>query len=193
MVLVLFVASLAVLASMLVARGRWPRLRAVRLLVVTGVVQLVVAVAWSDSGWARGAALAVTGVLVGIFLYANRRAPGVLLIAGGLLANLVVIAVNAAMPVSVGAAEAAGLSRAELRLAEDPTREPLTAETTLGLLADRIPVGLPVWPQVISAGDVLVAAGIGLLLVSGGASQSPRRIERSTIRESVSTTTGSYS
>lgn len=193
MVLVLLVAALAVLPTALVARGRWPRLRAVRLLLVTAVIQLVVAAAWPGSGWARGLALAVTAVLVGLFLYANRAAPGVALIAAGLMANVAVIAVNAAMPVSLTAAESAGLTREELRLSDDPTREPLDADTRLGLLSDRIPVGLPGWPQLVSAGDVLVAAGVGLLLVSGGAPQSPRRIERSTIRDSVSTTTGSYS
>ena len=44
-----------------------------------------------------------------------------------------------------------------------------------------------------SPGDVLVAAGVGLLVLFGGARQTPRRIERSTVLVRDSTTTGSYS
>ena len=53
-------------------------------------------------------------------------------------------------------------------------------------------VALPWRPQVVSAGDVLVAAGVGLLLVAARG-QTPRRAERSTVLDSDSTTVGSYS
>ena len=203
-VLVLLVAVLALLAALLTggaAPGRGLallRLRAVRLLVAAAVVQVATSVLAPGSGVARTAALVATVVLVGLFVYGNRAVPGVALIAVGLLLNLTVIAVNAAMPVSLYAAARAGLDPAELALDTDALREPKTAATRLGVLGDVVPVALPGRPQVVSPGDVLVAAGVGLLLLTGGAAQSgrtqpTRRAERSTVLDSDSTTIGSYS
>ncbi|MBK5307120.1 MAG: DUF5317 domain-containing protein, partial [Frankiaceae bacterium] len=111
------------------------------------------------------------------------------------LLNVVVVGANAAMPVSVDAAARAGISRAELGLARDAMREPSRSTTRLGALGDVISVALPRWPQVVSPGDVLVAAGVGLLLLTAGSrrTQTPRRAERSTVLDSDSTTVGSYS
>ena len=137
----------------------------------------------------------LTTVLVGLFLVGNARLPGVPLVALGLLLNVVVIGANAAMPVSVDAAARAGISRAELGLARDAMRVPTGPDTRLGSLGDVVPVALPRWPQVVSPGDVLVAAGVGLLLLTAGARrpQTPRRAVRSTVLDSDSTTVGSYS
>ena len=176
MVLVLLVAAMALVAT--VSTGGWRlagvRVRAVRLLVAAGVMQLGTALLAPGSGAARTAALLVTAVLVGLFLLGNRRLPGVPLVALGLLLNIVVIALNGAMPVSVQAAADAGVTRPELGLADDAMREPVTARTRLPWLGDVVPVGIPRWPQVVSAGDVLVAAGVGLLLVTAGSRRGPR-------------------
>lgn len=194
-VLVLLVASLAVTAGLLTGPGALPslRLRAVRLLVAAAVVQLAAGTVAPGSTAVRVFALVCTVVLVGLFVYGNSAVPGVPLIALGLLLNVLVITANAAMPVSLSAAARAGLSRADLGLGADALRERETTATRLRLLGDVVPVALPVRPQVVSPGDVLVAAGVGLLLLTAGAAQTPRRSVRSTVLERDSTTVGSYS
>lgn len=195
MVLVLLVAALALTAALL-AGGTPPaqvRLRAVRLLVAAAAVQLGTSWLAPDSDVARTTALVMTTVLVGLFVYGNWQVAGTPLIGVGLLLNVLVVTTNGAMPVSVSSAAHAGLTRAELGLADDAMREPLTSSTVLGFLGDIVPVALPWRPQVVSPGDVLVAAGVGLLLVSGRRAQALRRAKRSTVLASESTTTGSYS
>jgi hypothetical protein len=172
---------------------RQVRLRAIRLLVAAAVVQLGTSTLVPGSGVARGAALALTALLVGLFVYGNWRVAGTPLIGLGLLLNVVVVTANAAMPVSVDAAGRAGLTRAELALGEDAMRERSTPSTRLSWLGDVVPVALPWRPQVVSPGDVLVAAGVGLLLVAARSRQTPSRARRSTDLASESTTIGSYS
>ncbi len=203
MVLVLVVAVGAVLVGAVAGVGRLTRIRvrAVRLLVAAAVVQLGTSALAPGSGVARWLALLLTTVLVGLFLAGNARLPGVPLMALGLLLNVLVVTANAAMPVSVPAAARAGIARHDLHLATDAMREPAGPGTRLGRLGDVVPVALPRWPQVVSVGDVLVAAGVGLLLVTGGAprrrrpprGQTPSRAVRSTVWERDSTTVGSYS
>jgi hypothetical protein len=201
-VLVLVVAAGAVLVGAVAGVGRLARIRvrAVRLLVAAAVVQLTASTLAPGSGLVRGPALVLTTLLVGLFLVGNARLPGVPLMALGLLLNVVVVTANAAMPVSVPAAARAGIARHDLHLATDAMREPAGPGTRLARLGDVLPVALPRRPQVVSVGDVLVAAGVGLLLVTGGAprrraprSQTPSRTVRSTVWDRDSTTVGSYS
>ena len=208
MVLVLLVA-VGALGVALVTRGTalgLVRLRAVRLLVAAAVVQLVTSTLAPGSGAARAVALVLTTVLVGLFLVGNRQVAGTPLIGLGLLLNVLVVGANAAMPVSVDAAARAGLTRGELHLERDAMREEAGPGTRLPWLGDVVPVALPWRPQVVSPGDVLVAAGVGLLLVTargrsrpGGhagrsaGAQTPRRAVRSTVDDRHSTTVGSYS
>ena len=195
LVLVVAVAALAVSVATGWTRLARVRIRAVRLLVAAAVVQLGTSALVPGSGFARVTALVLTTVLVGLFLVGNARQPGVPLVALGLLLNVVVVGANAAMPVSVDAAARAGMSRAELGLARDAMREPSGATTRLGALGDVVPVALPRWPQVVSPGDVLVAAGVGLLLLTAGPrrAQTARRAVRSTVLDNELTTSGSYS
>jgi hypothetical protein len=194
MVLVLLVA-VGALAVAVVTRGTGlarVRLRAVRLLVAAAAVQAVTSLLAPGSGPARAVALVLSTLLVGLFVVGNRRVAGTPLIGLGLLLNVLVVGGNAAMPVSVPAAHRAGMSAAEVGLGDDPMRERLTSSTRLPWLGDVVPVALPWRPQVVSPGDVLVAAGVGLLLVAARG-QAPRRAVRSTVLESDSTTVGSYS
>jgi hypothetical protein len=192
--LVLLVAALALTATLIGgARLAQVRLRAVRLLVAAAVVQVGTSALAPASGFARAVALVLTTVLVGLFVYGNRMVAGTPLIGAGLLLNVVVVAANGAMPVSLPAAADAGLTRAVLGLDEDAMREPVDDDTRLALLGDVVPLTLPWRAQVVSPGDVLVASGVGLLLVSAGGRQTPRRRERSTVLDSDSTTVGSYS
>ena len=195
MVLVLVVAVGALAVALTSGRRDLARvrLRAVRLLVAAAVVQIVTSTVAPGSGAARTVALVLTTLLVGLFVYGNRRVAGTPLIGLGLLLNVLVIGANAAMPVSLEAAERAGLSGSELDLDGDVLREPMTSATRLSWLGDVVPVALPWRPQVVSVGDVLVAAGVGLLLVTARIAQTPRRAPRSTVLERDSTTVGSYS
>lgn len=95
------------------------------------------------------------------FLWLNRLLPGALLIAVGSTLNAVVILANGAMPVSRDAI-----------LSVTPRPDPLVVgrHRLLGpgdafpWLADII--GLPLLRTVVSVGDVVLAAGVGLLVVS---------------------------
>ena len=110
--------------------------------------------------------LAVSAGLVVAFLARNRRVRGTGLVALGLLANAVVVTANGAMPVSPQAADRAGVGVLEA-LVGDQRHELEGPRTRLRALGDVIPVPLPLRPEVVSAGDVLVAAGLGQLVVTG--------------------------
>jgi uncharacterized protein DUF5317 len=82
----------------------------------------------------------------------NRAIAGTPLIATGAALNLVVVALNGGMPVSVEAAQVAGAV-----MPTDPLHLTSTAGAALGLLGDIIP--LAPLHAVYSIGDVLIALG----------------------------------
>ena len=143
--------------------GRLP-LRASSLVVAAFVVQLAGALL---GGTAYPVGLAVSVLLVGVFLTRNRGIRGTGLVALGLLANAVVVGVNGAMPVSQAAAGRAGVSTQDIASGRDPRHELADRRTRLRGGGDVIAVPLPFRPQVVSPGDVLVAAGLGQLVVVG--------------------------
>ena len=208
MILVLVVAVLAVAVAVAAGGDRIAglRVRAVRLLVVAAALQLVSGTMASGSVAIRVLTLILSALLVALFLWGNWQVAGIPLIAAGLLLNGIVVALNFAMPVSVDAAARAGLRPADLRLGDDPFHERAGTHTLLADLGDTIPVALPMQPQVVSPGDVLVSAGVALLLVTGGArrltsrtrnrdprSRTQNRDPRMTVLDRESTTRGSYS
>jgi len=121
-------------------------------------------------GLAAGAGLALA------FLVRNRGTRGTGLVGLGFALNALVVAANGAMPVSLDASARAGVQTQYLLTGEDPRHEVLDEGTRLRLLADVVPVPLPRLPQVVSPGDVLVAAGAGQLVVVGmGRRRQPGR------------------
>jgi hypothetical protein len=105
--------------------------------------------------------LAVPLAALVVFLWANRMLPGLGLLVLGLALNAAVIAVNGAMPVSRDAVLAVGAHPAEVagarhRLLDDGDR--------LAPLADVVP--LPALRTVVSAGDVVLAAGVAVLFAN---------------------------
>jgi hypothetical protein len=113
---------------------------------------------WADGGWGVVVLLA-SNALVAAFLAANARLPGIGLAALGMVMNVVVIAVNGAMPVSEKALERAGF---EGRVEEFGVKhELLDDDTNLPWLADVIPVP---GRTIISLGDVVLALGIAQLV-----------------------------
>jgi hypothetical protein len=94
----------------------------------------------------------------------NRAVHGTGLVGAGLLLNALVVMLNGGMPVSVHAADRAGLSHAEA--IADPRHVPAGDNTHLAAFADVVPVPIPLHPEVASAGDLLVAAGLAQLLAT---------------------------
>ena len=112
---------------------------------------------------------------------------------------------NGAMPVSRWAAARAGVDLTDIADGSDARHVLAGAASSARALSDIVPVRIPWFPEVVSPGDVLVAAGLALLLVAGllwpqpGASAAgapgppPVQDGRDTTRASASTTPGSYS
>jgi hypothetical protein len=117
--------------------------------------------------------LVVSVLLVAAWLSRNRGVRGTGLVALGLLSNALVVGLNGAMPVSADALSRARLSTQHILSGADPRHELATRETRLRGLGDVIPVLLPLRPEVVSVGDVLVAAGLGQLVVIGMARRRP--------------------
>ena len=138
-------------------RGRW-------LVPVALVAQLSGAVL---GGAAYAVGLAVSAVAVAVFLARNRGVRGTGLIALGLFGNALVVGLNGAMPVSDAALGRAGVGTQDIVSGADPRHEIAGPSTRLRLVGDVIPVALPLRPEVVSPGDLLVAAGLAQLVVVG--------------------------
>jgi hypothetical protein len=111
--------------------------------------------------------LVVSAALVAWFLARNRGVRGTGLVALGLLSNALVVGLNGAMPVSVEAAGRAGTTTQHILIGDDPRHEIADRHTHLRELGDVIPVPAPWRPEVVSPGDVLVAAGLAQLVLIG--------------------------
>jgi len=104
------------------------------------------------------------GLLIA-FGWVNRRLPAVWLVMTGLVLNILVIAVNGGMPVSASALESAG-ARAEGLLGAGAVKHHLMGpDDTLTPLGDVIGIPPPIG-AVISIGDVLLYAGVAILVVA---------------------------
>lgn len=184
--------------------GGWLLVAGAAVLLAGGRVALAADLPVAYPVGSAGAAAAVAA-----FLLRNRRLPGVPLVALGLVLNAAVVGANGAMPVSAAAAVRAGVPVTVVATGHDPRHTLLGPSTRLAALADRWPLALPRYAEVVSAGDVLVAAGLGLLVVmamtgaprydgsrrrgSPGYRATDVRRLRATTRASASTTRGSYS
>ena len=104
--------------------------------------------------------LVVTYLAVAAFVLRNRMLPGILIAAVGMALNILVIALNGAMPVSPWAAEIAGAESFEEEMGIK--HELAGSQTSLGFLGDVIPI--PETGRVISVGDIVLAAGIAVLV-----------------------------
>jgi Family of unknown function (DUF5317) len=100
-----------------------------------------------------------TYVLVALFLWANRRIPGVRVIGIGMLANALAIVINGGvMPASITAQHLAGLTTGP-----GFHNSAALAHPRLLFLGDIIPVPGPL-PNVLSVGDCAIFAGLLLLV-----------------------------
>ena len=124
-------------------------------------------------GPAYALGLAGSAALVTAFLLVNRGVRGTGLVALGLGANALVVALNGAMPVSAAAAARAGVPIESIDAGLDSRHVVSGASTRLPLLGDVVPVLLPLRPEVVSPGDVLVASGLAQLVVVGMLTRRP--------------------
>ncbi len=149
--------------------GSLDRLGSLRLRLVLLVLLAVAAQVLGGlvGGVAYPVGLVLSAVLATVFLAVNRRLPGIGLVALGIASNALVVCLNGAMPVSAAAAERLGVDLVVLAGSQDPRHEPADAATRLAVLGDVVPVRLPVRPEVVSVGDVLLAAGVGRLVLLG--------------------------
>jgi hypothetical protein len=105
-------------------------------------------------------------VLIAIAV-ANRRVPGMPVIAAGLVCNAIVIAVNGAMPVAPLAAAATGSAIPAIATG-DFVHAVAGSATRLTWLGDVLPVpGPPGWRALASPGDVLLAVGAAVVVAIG--------------------------
>jgi hypothetical protein len=162
----------------LLADGRLSQLsqlsiRGSRLIVIAVVAQLLgdgLAVLTWHGWYALG--LIVSALAAAGFCLRNLRVAGVPLLTLGLLANALVVTLNGAMPVSTSAAARAGVSLTTIVAGDDARHSIANRNTTLRALGDVVAVAVPVRPEVDSPGDVLIAAGLGELVLLG---MRPRR------------------
>jgi hypothetical protein len=114
--------------------------------------------------------MVASAALIVVFVARNRALPGMALVAAGFLLNALVVTLNGAMPVAQEAADRVGISTVGLYRHHDAKHELIDDQTVLSPLADVIPVPLPGplerGSNVISVGDVVLAAGIGVLVVN---------------------------
>jgi uncharacterized protein DUF5317 len=103
-----------------------------------------------------------------LFCIANIRLAGFALILVGLALNMIVISANQGMPVSKSALDASGQGALLQDLEQHGGAKHFLARpanTVLEPIADVIPLGDP-FNQVLSAGDVVVYAGVVWLIVA---------------------------
>jgi hypothetical protein len=146
-----------------------------RLVVVAVAAQVIGALLTRMTGhgaWYT-AGLVLSAVAALAVCIRNRRLAGLGLVATGLVANATVVALNGAMPVSATAAARAGVPISAIAAGDDPRHEMAGPSTRLRSLGDVVPVPLPVRPEVVSPGDVLIAAGLAEFVFLG---MRPRRI-----------------
>lgn len=95
------------------------------------------------------------------FVWSNRFLPGMVLVFIGFGLNAVVIAVNGAMPVSRQALGAVGAGPGQFASGKHRLLRP---DDLLRPLADVLPV--PLLHTVVSVGDLILAAGVGVLVTN---------------------------
>lgn len=175
---IVVIVALALAAGLIVGYAKHGRLRRLaspppvrNRLLLTALGLYIVAV---FASWAWESALPVLSALswfvVAFYAWLNRWMPGARLVALGLVANALVLLVNSSVPISPSAAERAGV---EISALEGPRTEPTNSSTRLAWLAKSIPVAFPPRPEVVSPGDIAVAAGLATVVATGMTGRRP--------------------
>jgi MFS family permease len=109
--------------------------------------------------------------LVALVLWLNRSQPGLLLVMVGVLTNGLAVVVNAGwMPYYPPALEVAGLTVADLSPAGFFTALPMDIGAGFllqaGPFGDVVPLPVPLFPNVISLGDIAISIGLGWFILA---------------------------
>jgi hypothetical protein len=162
---ILFVLAGLCVLSVPLAGGRLSRLSSLRLrgiwipLLALATQTLITTIVPGGSQGVHAGVHVATYALIGVFLWANRRLPGMALIAAGALMNALAIVLNGGvMPAAATAQRIAGLT-----LGGGFHNSVHLAHPVLPALGDVIPVPGPL-PNVMSIGDLVLFAGILVLL-----------------------------
>ncbi len=117
-------------------------------------------------------------VLVGYGLWRNAHLRSLWFVGLCLLCNSVVILANGGhMPVSLNAAQKAGLPNMlePLRQKSDAVHSLMTQDTPLWFLGDIIPMNVWGYGKILSLGDLYLLAGIVLLIIEGSLGAKRKR------------------
>ncbi|WP_123788360.1 DUF5317 domain-containing protein [Phytoactinopolyspora halophila] len=114
---------------------------------------------------------ALSWFIVAYYAWVNRWMPGARLVAFGIATNALVLLLNGAVPVSTDAAARAGVDTTGITT--DQNVEPANDSTRLSWLSKNIPVALPMRPEVVSPGDITIAAGLATILATGMTGRRP--------------------
>lgn len=117
-------------------------------------------------------------ILVGYGLWHNQHLRSMWLVALGLLSNSLVIAANGGhMPVSLKAAEQAGLPEllVPLQNKADAVHSLMTPESPLWFLGDIIPMHVGNYHKILSLGDLFLLLGIVLIGIEGSLQAKRKR------------------
>ncbi|NED97238.1 DUF5317 domain-containing protein [Phytoactinopolyspora alkaliphila] len=177
--MVLVVLALAVgLAVGYAKHGRLRRLAtpppARNRLVLTALGLHIVAVFASWTAWESALATlsALSWFVIAFYAWVNRWMPGARLVAVGLAANAAVLLANGGVPVSADAAARAGVDASAVSAGTAGATVPAES-SRLSVLSKNIPVAFPPRPEVVSAGDIAVAAGLATVLATGMVGRRP--------------------
>lgn len=99
------------------------------------------------------------------YAWINRSVQGAVLISAGLAANALVLLINGATPVSQEAAGRAGAAFPEA--IEPQLNEQAGEDSNLAWLGKSIPIAFPPRPEVVSPGDLAIAAGFAVVVCMG--------------------------
>ncbi|HTU98276.1 MAG TPA: DUF5317 domain-containing protein [Solirubrobacteraceae bacterium] len=163
--MILIVAALLCLASVPLTGGNLGNLASIRVrgtwvpVVALAVQVLITTVAPDGHVTLHKAAHIATYVLIGVFLWSNRRMPGVKVIGLGAFLNALVITVNGGQMAASRMAE----RLAGLHLPPGFENSAPLAHPHLLWFGDIIPWPGP-FPNVLSVGDILIYAGTLILL-----------------------------
>ena len=172
--MILIVLAGLCLLSVPITGGRLGRLADIRLrgtwvpIVALALQVVIVTIAPGGNPTVHKAIHIATYVLIGVFLWCNRRLPGVKVIGAGAFLNALAIVLNGGqMPASLTAQRLAGL-----HIPAGFLNSATIAHPVLPFLGDIIPWPGPL-PNVLSVGDCIIYIGT-LVLVHRVCARSPR-------------------
>ena len=143
-------------------RARFGAPRSVAVVFAAAVAQIV---SVATAGVMHTALLATSVVLGALWIALQRRHLASVLLGVGAALNVAVVAANGGMPVDSGALARVGRRDVDVTRGFLYKHVPMTSDTRLSWLGDRIPV--PIQRNVISVGDVLMAVAICLWIADG--------------------------